>query len=158
MTSRICTTNNVLNDRKKIVSLREFLLANKKPSAAIIENWYLLALVESLFQNYWFCLTKCTLECKLELQYRNPGRVWTQDRTEIERTSVCCFVLWSVWHCSRKYWQYMTLQILAILLPVKMNEIEGTRPNSCSQAFAPAEIKRWSLQEWFSNILVQVKF
>jgi len=30
----------------------------------------------------------------------------------------------------------MTLQILAILLPVKMNEIEGTRPNSCSQAFA----------------------
>jgi len=26
--------------------------------------------------------------------------------------------------------------ILAILLPVKMNEIEGTRPNSCSHAFA----------------------
>ena len=26
--------------------------------------------------------------------------------------------------------------ILAILLLVKMNEIEGTRPNSCSQAFA----------------------
>ena len=37
--------------------------------------------------------------------------------------------------------KYLILQILAIFLPVKMNAIEGTRPNSCSQAFA-----RWNQQ------------
>ena len=42
----------------------------------------------------------------------------------------------------------MTLQIVAILLPLKMNEIEGTRPNSCSQAFA-----RWN-QEVRSSRMV----
>ena len=35
---------------------------------------HLVLLVESLFQNYWFCLIRCTLECKTILQYRYPGR------------------------------------------------------------------------------------
>jgi len=38
---------------------------------------------------------------------------------------------------NKYYTQCIRIQILSILLPVKMNEIEGTRPNPCSQAFAP---------------------
>jgi len=38
--------------------------------------------------------------------------------------------------------------MLAILLPVKMNEIEATRPNSCSQAFA-----RWNQKVKTSRML-----
>jgi len=40
-----------------------------------------------------------------------------------------------------KYLWYIPLQILAFLLPVKMNEVEGTRPISCSQAF---KFARWN--------------
>jgi len=34
----------------------------------------LVFLVESLFQNYWFCLIKCTLECIKIASDRSPGR------------------------------------------------------------------------------------
>ena len=40
------------------------------------------------------------------------------------------------WSCVYIHVAKYTIQILAILLPVKMNEIEGTRPNSCSEVFA----------------------
>jgi len=81
-----------------------------------------------------------------------PARNGTSDHPEQEYTSI--------------HWTKSTLNvtevsvfhtnaILAILPPVKMNKIEGTRPNSCSQAFARwnQEVKTSSMgSKYFSSI------
>jgi len=57
-----------------------------------------MILVESLFQNYWFCLIKCTLQCKTILWYRSPSREWTQVLTgQSGPLSVRL-----IWHCTCK--------------------------------------------------------
>jgi len=90
-----------------------------------------------VFKNYWSCVIICKHRCMVYIMWNSVlERNRTKDLPETKYASI--------------HWTKMTLTaykisviytnaILAILLPVKMNEIEGTRLNSCSQAFA-----RWN--------------
>ena len=99
--------------------------------------WVHGILHDSLFQDYGFCLIKCVQMFNIYVVTKK-SRPEVNPRPSVEGADLLTIEL--TWHYNvSKYLWFILLEILAILLPVKMNEIEGTRPNSSSQAFA-----RWN--------------
>jgi len=120
---------------------------------------FLVIFGDSLFQNYWFCVIKSSTTSVPHFTFAFSASISSEPRTWeywkessiawAELTMVCERIFKNMYYIPMQFWPFYYKWKW-----MKSKEHDQT----CVPKPLPAEVKRWRLQEWFSNISVQVKF